>query len=345
MKRFTETDKWKDPWFRKLSIQMKGFWSYICDNCDIAGIWNTDLELAEFQMGIQLNEEEILRTFSSRIKKLPNGKWIILKFIPFQQGALTVKNNSHIAIIKSLEVNGIDPTSYFAAASEEKKENISDLSEKGVPMGFLPGMEGVATSPGIVKYSTGTSTGKGTGKSKGKGTGKGKEAISEIESIGDDEIPQEVLDEIAAEKELENSSLDPQQSNNDEVKNNRVAGIPIVIPSDIAGVGEPIKPESSNYLFVVIDAYQAAYSKKFNSLYVINGGADAKAMKAYLEAKGNGDEFVKVAVWAWNNLTPEKDNFLYQQSLTVKGLASRFNEIQGRMKTAKKKTYCRDIAI
>ena len=51
MKRFTETNKWEDPWFRKLKPEMKLLWSWLLDSCDNAGIIDADIELAAFQIG------------------------------------------------------------------------------------------------------------------------------------------------------------------------------------------------------------------------------------------------------------------------------------------------------
>jgi len=51
VKRFTETTKWLDPWFRKLPAKVKIFWMYLIDSCDNAGFWIVDFELASFLIG------------------------------------------------------------------------------------------------------------------------------------------------------------------------------------------------------------------------------------------------------------------------------------------------------
>jgi hypothetical protein len=38
LKRFTETTKWADPWFRKLPLRLKSLWHWLCDTCDMAGV-------------------------------------------------------------------------------------------------------------------------------------------------------------------------------------------------------------------------------------------------------------------------------------------------------------------
>ena len=43
-KRFTETDKWRDPWFRKLTPLQKCLFVYLCDNCNNAGCVEIDVE-------------------------------------------------------------------------------------------------------------------------------------------------------------------------------------------------------------------------------------------------------------------------------------------------------------
>jgi hypothetical protein len=107
MKRFTDTDKWADRWFRKLPPEMKCFWFYVLDRCDLAGAWKVDLEAASFAIGHELTEEEIFSNFDGRFKKIRPDLWYVSKFISFQYGELSEECRPHAAVIRSLKSNGL----------------------------------------------------------------------------------------------------------------------------------------------------------------------------------------------------------------------------------------------
>src|SRR5574343_458826 len=102
-KRFTETTKWQDKWFRKLEPKYKLLWYYILDNCDNAGIWEYDLELAEFFTGFQYDLPDTEKLFADRIVKVNHNKWFIPKFIEFQYGELQEDCRPHQTVIKCLK--------------------------------------------------------------------------------------------------------------------------------------------------------------------------------------------------------------------------------------------------
>ena len=101
-KRFTDTGKWKKKWIRELSPEMKLFWFYLLDNCDHAGIWEVDIELAAFQIKVELDESDILNTFNRKIVTFKPGKWFVPKFIVYQYGELNKSNRAHLSVIKIL---------------------------------------------------------------------------------------------------------------------------------------------------------------------------------------------------------------------------------------------------
>jgi len=75
MKRFTDTDKWRDPWFRKLSAGAKLAFLFIVDNCDNAGVWDADMELANFSIGMEIPWEKVRESLGERLEVLKSGKW------------------------------------------------------------------------------------------------------------------------------------------------------------------------------------------------------------------------------------------------------------------------------
>ena len=105
-KRFTETLKWDDPWFRALSPDAKLLWFWLVDKCDSAGIIEPDFSLCEFQTGIKKASDK-LPELTNRIGTLENGKMIVVKFIEFQQGKLSRECKAHNPIFQSLEKNGM----------------------------------------------------------------------------------------------------------------------------------------------------------------------------------------------------------------------------------------------
>jgi|TARA_R100000664_G_scaffold33984_3_gene53166 hypothetical protein len=115
-KRFTDTDKWKKGFIRNLPAKFKLLWLYILDDCNHAGIWDTDFEVASIRIGSKINPTEAAKVFESQIKIFDDGnKWFIPKFIDFQYGTLNENSRPHQAVIKLLDkhdvynIEGISP--------------------------------------------------------------------------------------------------------------------------------------------------------------------------------------------------------------------------------------------
>jgi hypothetical protein len=106
MKRFTETEKWRDPWFRKLSVQAKLLFLWLVDNCDKAGVIDFDIEAASFQIGEPIKMDHLVE-LQGRWEKLPNGKIRLLKFITFQYGKLSKTCPPHARIFEALDSHGL----------------------------------------------------------------------------------------------------------------------------------------------------------------------------------------------------------------------------------------------
>jgi len=105
-KRFTATEKWKDPWFCSLTDNNKLFWFYLLDNCDLAGIWDVNWWLVGTYIKNFKYEPEL---FADRIVEIDHKrKWFVPKFIQFQYGEYNSKCTTHIAVIRILKRYSID---------------------------------------------------------------------------------------------------------------------------------------------------------------------------------------------------------------------------------------------
>lgn len=118
-KRFTDTEIWNDPWFRKLPLEGKVFWKFITDNCDNAGFWKKDFELVEFMIGVPISGAETpLKSINEGKERIrDHGEYLeVLDFVLFQFGELSDNNNFHRSINslierhknKNKEMRGVD---------------------------------------------------------------------------------------------------------------------------------------------------------------------------------------------------------------------------------------------
>ena len=153
--RFTETEKWKDPWFRKLSPNAKCLWEYMRDNCDCAGILEWDAEDAMFRTGLKQKDLEAACEGLARGYIAACGHIMLRTFLKHQKNVpLNENNNAHRGIMRRLQ-----------EASEIFPNALKELNDRGV----LNIQEGA--SKGLLSPSY---RGLGNGKGNGKGIGTGK---------------------------------------------------------------------------------------------------------------------------------------------------------------------------
>tara|TARA_R110002074_G_scaffold50320_3_gene128073 strand:- start:2878 stop:3534 length:657 start_codon:yes stop_codon:yes gene_type:complete len=108
-KRFTDTEKWKKGFVRSLPPAYKLLWLYMLDDCDNAGVWQVEVEVASIRLGVKLNENEALKLFGNNVISFDEGtKWFIKEFVKFQQGVnhiseLNDNSNPHKSILRIVE--------------------------------------------------------------------------------------------------------------------------------------------------------------------------------------------------------------------------------------------------
>lgn len=107
-KRFTDTEKFTDPWFRRLNTQNKLLWDWMLCSCDHAGFISIDMEFIELILGEKYPDDVIEKHFSERVLKLGSFKYFIPKFIKFQYGELRHDSRVHKSVFKKLLDHGIN---------------------------------------------------------------------------------------------------------------------------------------------------------------------------------------------------------------------------------------------
>jgi len=103
-KRFTDTNKWRKGFVRGLQGAYKLLWLYIIDECDHAGIWHVEIDVAELRIGMKISTEDAIKEFDNHIVIFDEGnKWFIPDFIDFQYGTLNPENRAHKSVLNLLE--------------------------------------------------------------------------------------------------------------------------------------------------------------------------------------------------------------------------------------------------
>lgn len=139
-KRFTDTNKWNDVWFSQLPNDYKLIWIYILDSCDNAGIWLKNIKNLNYFCTTNITEADLIKTFSGKLSKVTDEKWIVNKFCTIQYGDnfLESKNKAVLAAIKTLnalnlikDVNGIATLSIpylypIDTPKEQEQEQVKD---------------------------------------------------------------------------------------------------------------------------------------------------------------------------------------------------------------------------
>lgn len=99
-KRFTESDKWDDVWFRQLPPGAKLTFLFMCDRCDMAGFYELDVEDIAFRT--KMTEDSILGAVKGLYRGLiqhDNVVWL-RNFLRHQKNLpLNPENNAHKHII------------------------------------------------------------------------------------------------------------------------------------------------------------------------------------------------------------------------------------------------------
>lgn len=148
-KRFIDTEIFRKQFVRGLPAPYKLLWLYITCECDNAGIWYVDEEVAQLFVGkdAKFSLDKAIELFNQdehRIIPFDNGKkWFILSFVKFQYGELRESNPAHRSVLEKLKVleyenyiefdeGAIIPLerSFYAPMDKDKDKDIDKEKEK-----------------------------------------------------------------------------------------------------------------------------------------------------------------------------------------------------------------------
>lgn len=109
-KRFIDTDLFRKPFMRSLEAPYKALWIYLLCECDHAGVWPVELDVAQLRMGMKLDPEKAVEKMAGAVVLIDDGtKWYLPDFVEFQYGTLNPANRVHSSVIERLARYGIDP--------------------------------------------------------------------------------------------------------------------------------------------------------------------------------------------------------------------------------------------
>lgn len=113
---------------------------YLFCECDNAGIWEVDLEVAGLYCGETYTLEDFEKAFAGRIYFFNNGsKAFLPEFIVFQYGGvsnLNPTNNAHKSVLQNLKIRpytGIERRYYPATARADVRGWQAPRQEQGSP--------------------------------------------------------------------------------------------------------------------------------------------------------------------------------------------------------------------
>ncbi len=116
-KRFTDSEKYKDPWFRKLTPKSKMLFLFMCDDCNHAGVWKENLETFNFIYKMDASKDDI-NALGEKVLKINEETYLIQSFIRFQYGELNPQNKAHLGVIRALKYASIDYMPYIAPSKD-----------------------------------------------------------------------------------------------------------------------------------------------------------------------------------------------------------------------------------
>lgn len=102
-RRFTDTEKFNDSWYRKLTLLQRSIWEFLLAECNHAGILEKfDIDIISFKIGVSITLDDV-KSLGNRIIFVTDEILFIPNFIKFQYNILNPQNKVHASVLRILE--------------------------------------------------------------------------------------------------------------------------------------------------------------------------------------------------------------------------------------------------
>lgn len=142
-KRYFDSGKFDDPFYRKLSPELKCTYDYLQSKCDYAGVLDIDVDDINFKVGCKnITYELIKETFEDKFLILAQSKNRLKIFMPRfiwwqYKNELTASNKVHRHVYDILKLEGISVEQFLAPkVLIEDFENWNEISKQLKSMGI-----------------------------------------------------------------------------------------------------------------------------------------------------------------------------------------------------------------
>ncbi len=134
-KRFIDTALFRKPSIRAMKAPYKALFIYLLCECDHAGVWDVELDVAAMRLDLKLEDERAIEELGGSVVPVDGGcKWWLVEFVEFQYGELNPANRVHASVLSRLSSLGIDLknkplASPLKGAKDKDKDKDKDLDK------------------------------------------------------------------------------------------------------------------------------------------------------------------------------------------------------------------------
>lgn len=138
-KRFIDTGLFRQPRIRAMQAPYKALFVYLLCECDHAGLWDVELDVAAMRLGMRLDESKALESLAGAVVPVCGGKkWWLVDFVEYQYGELNPSNRVHASVMSRLQALGLNPkeapskplVSPLEGAKDKDKDTTQDRKER-----------------------------------------------------------------------------------------------------------------------------------------------------------------------------------------------------------------------